>query len=418
MPQREKITKGSGVRMTLTPPARASRLSPARRLWQARCTATSEDEQAVSTAIAGPLQAQHVGDATGRRVVGVPGRHVDVERLGPRRLHQIGVVAGGDTEEDAGRAAGEPVRRLPRPLERLPRAPRARGDAAGRAWWPRAARCRRSVASNRSIPSSRPAECTSGWSAAAGRSCGARRHPTGRRATSLIASTPSRSKVQNASGSPYRPGNATADPTIAIGSVRRRSLVELGLHLLDGVERLLEQRPPTVGSPARLLIGSVRASRPGSTASSSSVSRPVGASATGVTVAATRARRRRRLQGRAKHLVDQVPGQGRHRRIVEGQGRRQTLATAASSRVFSRPPSASPSPCRTGPCSMSTRCGSRPSTARGLVPNVREHQVASHSVGTPPGAPAARPARGRDAAVTAIGRARSSLSRGRGRFTS
>ena len=40
--------------MMLTPPAIASRDSPWRRLWQPRCTAVSEDEQAVSTTIAGP----------------------------------------------------------------------------------------------------------------------------------------------------------------------------------------------------------------------------------------------------------------------------------------------------------------------------------------------------------------------------
>ena len=40
--------------MTFTPPARASVASPLRRLWQARWTATSDDEQAVSIARLGP----------------------------------------------------------------------------------------------------------------------------------------------------------------------------------------------------------------------------------------------------------------------------------------------------------------------------------------------------------------------------
>ena len=44
----------SGERITLTPPARARSLSPARRLWQARCTATSDDEHAVSVVRLGP----------------------------------------------------------------------------------------------------------------------------------------------------------------------------------------------------------------------------------------------------------------------------------------------------------------------------------------------------------------------------
>ena len=44
----------SGRKMRLTPPARARSLSRSRRLWQARCTATNDDEHAVSTATAGP----------------------------------------------------------------------------------------------------------------------------------------------------------------------------------------------------------------------------------------------------------------------------------------------------------------------------------------------------------------------------
>ena len=43
-----------GVAMTVTPPASASVHSPDRSAWQARCSATSEDEHAVSTVTAGP----------------------------------------------------------------------------------------------------------------------------------------------------------------------------------------------------------------------------------------------------------------------------------------------------------------------------------------------------------------------------
>ncbi len=43
-----------GRRMALTPPTTAISLSPLRRLRTARCTATSDDEQAVSTARLGP----------------------------------------------------------------------------------------------------------------------------------------------------------------------------------------------------------------------------------------------------------------------------------------------------------------------------------------------------------------------------
>src|ERR1700721_2028464 len=50
----EKLILISGERIRLTPPASASPHSPARKLWQARWTATSEPEQAVSSAILGP----------------------------------------------------------------------------------------------------------------------------------------------------------------------------------------------------------------------------------------------------------------------------------------------------------------------------------------------------------------------------
>ncbi len=51
---RLKPTNAPGVDMMLTPPARARELSPLRRDWQARCSATREEEQAVSRETAGP----------------------------------------------------------------------------------------------------------------------------------------------------------------------------------------------------------------------------------------------------------------------------------------------------------------------------------------------------------------------------
>ena len=51
---RENSVKTPGVASTVTPPARASVHSPPRSAWAARCIATSEEEQAVSTVIAGP----------------------------------------------------------------------------------------------------------------------------------------------------------------------------------------------------------------------------------------------------------------------------------------------------------------------------------------------------------------------------
>ena len=46
----------TGERITLTPPTNAKSQSPARSALIARCTATSDDEHAVSTATLGPCR--------------------------------------------------------------------------------------------------------------------------------------------------------------------------------------------------------------------------------------------------------------------------------------------------------------------------------------------------------------------------
>ena len=51
---RANSTNPAGVVITVTPPASARSHSPDRSAWQARCSATSEDEHAVSTVTAGP----------------------------------------------------------------------------------------------------------------------------------------------------------------------------------------------------------------------------------------------------------------------------------------------------------------------------------------------------------------------------
>ncbi|CAM5632510.1 hypothetical protein SAURM35S_07603 [Streptomyces aurantiogriseus] len=53
-PARRNATPTAGESSRLTPAAMAVSLSPVRRLTQAWCTATSEEEQAVSTAMLGP----------------------------------------------------------------------------------------------------------------------------------------------------------------------------------------------------------------------------------------------------------------------------------------------------------------------------------------------------------------------------
>ena len=60
-----------GVAITVTPPARASEHSPGRSDCAARCSATSDDEHAVSTVTAGPSRPSTYDtrpDATTRRV--------------------------------------------------------------------------------------------------------------------------------------------------------------------------------------------------------------------------------------------------------------------------------------------------------------------------------------------------------------
>ncbi len=49
-----ELDEHAGVAITVTPPASASSHSPGRSAWQARCSATSEEEHAVSTVTAGP----------------------------------------------------------------------------------------------------------------------------------------------------------------------------------------------------------------------------------------------------------------------------------------------------------------------------------------------------------------------------
>jgi hypothetical protein len=46
----------SGVDSTVTPPTSASPHCPSRSAWAARCSATSDDEHAVSTVSVGPVR--------------------------------------------------------------------------------------------------------------------------------------------------------------------------------------------------------------------------------------------------------------------------------------------------------------------------------------------------------------------------
>jgi hypothetical protein len=58
MPQRDSATLSSGVSIKLAAPTNAMRDSPANKLRHARCSATKDDEHAVSTTSAGPRRSK------------------------------------------------------------------------------------------------------------------------------------------------------------------------------------------------------------------------------------------------------------------------------------------------------------------------------------------------------------------------
>ena len=71
-PDREKPTKRAGTAITVTPPASASVHSPERTAWQARCSATSDDEHAVSIVTAGPSRPRMYDTRPDSTLVAVP----------------------------------------------------------------------------------------------------------------------------------------------------------------------------------------------------------------------------------------------------------------------------------------------------------------------------------------------------------
>lgn len=73
-PMVSKPTVAAGVRIRLTPPARATSDSPDRRLRTAWCTATSDDEQAVSIATDGPWKSKKYETRLAMIEVAVPVR--------------------------------------------------------------------------------------------------------------------------------------------------------------------------------------------------------------------------------------------------------------------------------------------------------------------------------------------------------
>ncbi len=69
---REKSTNASGEASTATPATAARSHSPARSAWAAWCSATSDDEHAVSTVIAGPCQPSAYASRPDSRLAALP----------------------------------------------------------------------------------------------------------------------------------------------------------------------------------------------------------------------------------------------------------------------------------------------------------------------------------------------------------
>ena len=115
---RAKEISTPGVAITVTPPASASEHSPERSAWHARCSATSDDEQAVSIVTAGPDEPERVGHAPRGDAAGRAGRQV---ALGVRRRARVEpVVVVHDAGEHAGVRAAQRRGIDARVLEGLP----------------------------------------------------------------------------------------------------------------------------------------------------------------------------------------------------------------------------------------------------------------------------------------------------------
>ena len=196
------------------------RHSPARSAWQARWTATSDDEQAVSIVRLGPCRPEQVRQPAGRDAVRDAGREVRVE--------QAAIAAT--------RAAGR--RSRCRSRRRRRRSPSARSRSGA---WPACSSASQLTSSSSRCCGSMPCASRGAMPKNAGskRSTSRRKPPRARRdaagrlririvrahrrpsdppAPAPIASTPSRSSRQKLAASSPPPGTRQPRPMIAIGS--------------------------------------------------------------------------------------------------------------------------------------------------------------------------------------------------------
>ena len=178
-------------------------LSPQRRLWQARWTATSDDEQAVSTEMLGPRRSRRYDSRLASTLCSVPVsvRGVDRVEVGVLQLRVVVVVA---RDEDAGARC---------------RASRSRGSPAS---------------SSASMATSRNSRC-----------CGSMRSASrGRMPKKLGVEAVDR--VEEAA--PL--GRASCRGADGSGSYQRVDVPAVGGHLAHGVDAVAQQLPEALGRVA------------------------------------------------------------------------------------------------------------------------------------------------------------------------
>ena len=205
-----RATTVSGDSMTLTPPASARSLSRLRRLWHARWMATSDDEQAVSTATLGPRRSSRNDRRLAMMQCALPVSGVGVDRRRGRRLLAVAVVVHGWRRRTR-RCGCRPGGRRAGRRARAPRSPpRARRRCCGSMRAASRGEMPKNAASNWSMPSRKPPHVASSSPGAAGSGRRRRRRPSGRRGLCPMASTPSREELPERLGESAPPGKPAA----------------------------------------------------------------------------------------------------------------------------------------------------------------------------------------------------------------
>ena len=199
-----------GSRITLAPPASARSHSPARRLWQARCTATSEDEHAVSMVRLGPRRSRKYD----RRPDGRSGRYPVVmwkstpsgsakKRSSKSPIH---MPTNTPVADPATSLRGTPA------SSSASHAVSSSSRCCGSRRSPRAGRCRRSRRrAGRRPPSKPPRALTIRPGVAGRRVVTASPRRSDRTGSSPMASKPSRSRRQKRVGTVGAAGETAAD---------------------------------------------------------------------------------------------------------------------------------------------------------------------------------------------------------------